>query len=60
MLMFASFNFLYGLYCAIGAVITSFTTPYGYETTDISIISLVFSVSGILNSFYIGTLLDKY
>lgn len=30
MFMFASFNFLYGLYCAIAAVITSFTTPYEY------------------------------
>jgi predicted MFS family arabinose efflux permease len=60
MFMFASFNFLYGLYCAIAAVITSFTTPYGYETSDISIICLIFSVAGILNSFFIGTLLDKY
>lgn len=60
MFMFASFNFLYGLYCAIAGVITSFTTPYHYETSDISIICFVFSVSGIFNSFFIGTLLDKY
>ena len=60
MFMFGSFNFLYGLYSAIAAVITSFTTPYGYETSDVSIICVVFSVSGILNSFFIGTLLDKY
>jgi Na+/melibiose symporter-like transporter len=60
MFMFASFNFLYGLYCAIAAVITSFTTPYGYGTSDISIICLIFSVAGIINSFFIGTLLDKY
>lgn len=60
MFMFGSFNFLYGLYCAIAAVITSFTTPYNYGTSDISIICLVFSVAGILNSFFLGTLLDKY
>ena len=60
MFMFSSFNFLYGLYSAIGAVITSFTSPYGYETSDVSIICLVFSVAGILNSFYIGSLLDKH
>jgi MFS transporter, FLVCR family, feline leukemia virus subgroup C receptor-related protein len=60
MFMFGSFNFLYGLYSAIAAVITSFTTPYGYETSDVSIICVVFSVSGILNSFFIGTLLDKH
>lgn len=58
--MFTSFNFLYGLYCAIAGVITSFTSPYKYETSDVSIICLVFSVSGILNSFFLGTLLDKY
>lgn len=28
--LFISFNFLYGLYCAISAVISSFTDPYGY------------------------------
>ncbi len=60
MFMFASFNFLYGLYCAIAAVITSYTTPYQYETSDVSIICLIFSVAGIINSFFIGTLLDKY
>ena len=60
MFMFTSFNFLYGLYCAISGVITSFTTPYGYTAQNISVICLVFSIAGILNSFFLGTLLDKY
>lgn len=58
--LFISFNFIYGLYCAISGVITSFTDPYGYGTSDISVICLVFTLSGIFNSFFIGTLLDKY
>ena len=58
--LFISFNFLYGLYCAISAVISSFTDPYGYEVQDISVMCLVFSLAGIFNSFFIGPLLDKY
>ena len=58
--LFISFNFLYGLYCAISGVISSFTEPYHYKSSDISIICLVFMISGIFNSFFIGTLLDKY
>lgn len=60
MFMFTSFSFLYGLYCAISGVISSFTTTYKYDTQDISVICLIFSVAGILNSFFLGTLLDKY
>lgn len=30
MCLFISFNFSYGLYCAISGVISSFTDPYGY------------------------------
>lgn len=58
--MFLSFNFLYGLYCAISGVISSFTDPYGYTPGNISIICISFSIAGIFNSFFIGTLLDKY
>jgi MFS transporter, FLVCR family, feline leukemia virus subgroup C receptor-related protein len=60
MFMLISCVFLYGLNSAIAGVITSFTAPYFYETSDISIASLIFMVSGIFNSFFIGTLLDKY
>lgn len=55
-----SFNFLYGLYSAIASSITSFTTPYHFTASDNSVICLVFLISGILFSFFIGTLLDKY
>jgi predicted MFS family arabinose efflux permease len=58
--LFVCFNFLYGLYSAIASSITSFTTPYGFTPSDNSIICLVFLISGILFSFFIGTILDKY
>ena len=59
-MLFLCFNFLYGLYSAIAASISSFTTPYGFGASDNSIICLVFLISGILFSFFIGTILDKY
>ncbi len=59
-MLFICFNFLYGLYSAIAGVITSFTKPYDYTTQDNSIVCLVFLVAGIFNSFFIGTILDKY
>lgn len=58
--MFICFNSLYGLYCAISGVMAAFTDYYKYTSSEISIVCLMFSISGILNSFFIGTLLDKY
>jgi predicted MFS family arabinose efflux permease len=58
--MFLSFNFLYGLYCAISGVMAAFTDYYHYTSNEISIVCLMFSIAGILNSFFIGMLLDKY
>ena len=60
MFLFITFNFLYGLYSAISGVISSFTTPYDYLPSDISVMCLAFLLAGILNSFFIGILLDKY
>lgn len=58
--LFISFNFLYGLYCAISGIIAQFTSYYKFTTSENSIICLVFLMSGIFNSFLMGTLLDKY
>ena len=58
--LFLAFNFLYGLQSAIAGVISSFTEPYHYKSSDISIICMVFMLAGIFNSFFIGVLLDKY
>ncbi len=60
MFMMISCVFLYGLNSAIGGVITTFTDPYPYDTSDISVAILVFMVSGVVNSFFLGSLLDKY
>lgn len=58
--LFINFNFLYGLYSAISGVISSFTEPNGFKPSDVSVLALAFLIAGILNSFFIGTLLDKY
>ena len=59
-LLFFCFNFIYGVYSALATVISSLTHPYGYKISDNSVFSLVFLVAGILNSFFLGTILDKY
>ena len=58
--LFFTFMFIYGLYCAIAGVLSSFTEPYGYSSSDNSVICLCFLIAGVLNSFFIGSLLDKY
>jgi predicted MFS family arabinose efflux permease len=59
-LLFLCFNFVYGIYSAVGTVISSLTKPYGFSIADNSVFSLVFLVAGIFNSFFLGTILDKY
>jgi hypothetical protein len=59
-LLFFTFNFIYGVYSAMGTVISNLTVPYDYKVTDVSVFCLVFLIAGIFNSFFLGTLLDKY
>ena len=58
--LFITFNFIYGMYCALGAIVSALTGPYGYDISANSILCLVFLISGILTSFFVGTVLDKY
>jgi nitrate/nitrite transporter NarK len=58
--LFLCFNFIYGSYSAIASVLSSMTEPYGYNPQENSIVALVFMLSGIFNSFFLGTILDKY
>ena len=58
--LFMCFNFLYGSYSAIASVLSSLTEPYKYTPQENSIVALVFMISGIFNSFFIGTIMDKY
>jgi len=55
-----SFNFLYGIYTSLGAVVAELTHPYGYEPSDNSIFGATFILSGVIGSFVYGVLLDKY
>lgn len=59
-LLFFTFNFIYGMYCAMGAIISALTSPFGYDISSNSVLCLVFLISGILTSFFVGTVLDKY
>lgn len=59
-LLFLCFNCIYGMYCAMGAIISALTSPYNYNISDNSVLCLVFLISGILTSFFVGTVLDKY
>lgn len=36
------------------------TSPYQYTISDNSIFCLAFLIAGIFNSFFLGTILDKY
>lgn len=54
------FTFLYGVYTATGAVIAFITGYYDYTSADNSIFAAVFIITGVLASFVIGVILDKY
>lgn len=53
------FTFLYGVYTSLGAVVSFITEPY-YEPSDNSIFASVLIVCGVLGSFIISVILDKY
>lgn len=59
-LMGITFCGLYGIYTSLGSVVSSITSPYGYTSIDNAIFGAVFIFSGVLGSFVIGILLDKY
>lgn len=58
-LVVISFNFLYGIYTSIGAVVAELTSPYGYKPSDNSIFAATFVISGVIGSFIISIIMDK-
>lgn len=44
----------------MGAIYANLAASYDYSLTSISLSCMLFLVGGILNSFFLGTLLDKY
>jgi Na+/melibiose symporter-like transporter len=59
LLLVASFNFLYGIYTALGAVVSTITAPYGYTSNDNSVFGATFIMFGVFSSFVVGIILDK-
>jgi len=60
LLLTVTFTFLYGLYTSLGAVVSSITSPFGYDSFDNSIFGASFIFCGVVGSFIIGVMLDKY
>jgi hypothetical protein len=54
-----TFTFLYGIYTAIGSVVSTITKPYGYTTIDNAMFGAIFIFGGVLGSFICGVILDK-
>ena len=59
-LLFVTFNCIYGIYSCIGAIIGTLTAPYGYSVSDNSILCMATLLSGVIAAFFLGSLLDKY
>ena len=55
-----TFTFLYGIYTSLGAVVSSVTKPFGFNSSDNSIFGATFIFFGVVGSFFFGVMLDKY
>jgi len=58
--LFFVFNFIYGIYGSLCSTIANIAFSYGYSVNANSAMCLVYLVGGIFNSFFLGTILDKY
>lgn len=59
-LLFITFNFIYAIQASMGAIYANLASMYNYPMSSNSMCCLLFLVGGILNSFFLGSLLDKY
>ncbi|CDW79334.1 UNKNOWN [Stylonychia lemnae] len=59
LLLSGTFTFLYGIYTSLGAVVSSVTTPFGFNAVDNSIFGATFIFFGVVGSFFFGVMLDK-
>lgn len=60
MMLLLTFNFIYGVHSAVGGTISLLGNHYGYSVAINSIMCFVYLTGGIFNSFFLGTVLDKY
>jgi sugar phosphate permease len=59
-LLFICYNFIYGVQTSMGGIYANLAGSFGYSLTSNSLSCLLFLVGGIFNSFFLGSLLDKY
>lgn len=59
LLLCVSFTTLYGVYTAVGAVVSALTKPYGFSPTHNAIFGGTFILSGVTGSFVVSMILDK-
>ena len=58
-IMAVIFMILYGIYTAVGTVVSPLYEPFGYTTAEISILGATFIFSGVVASIIIGYVLGK-
>lgn len=54
------FTLVYSVYTCLATVISPISEPYGFDPTDASIMGACFVLSGVVGSFMISIMLDKY
>jgi cyanate permease len=59
MLLTFSFTNVYGVYIAVGTIITYLLEPYGYDSSDAGVMLGAVVVFGVIGSFCFSILLDK-
>lgn len=58
-LLLVSYNFLYGIYTTMGAVVSNLTSPYGYSTSETALFGASFILAGVFASFGFSVVLDR-
>jgi len=59
-LLFFVFSLIYGIYGALPSIISQLTEPYAYTDVDNAIFGSLFLVGGVISSFVVGVILDKF
>ena len=60
LLLGLTYNAQYGSYSCLGAIVSSLVTPFGYSTSETSILGATFIVAGLIGSFVCSYFLDKH
>lgn len=55
-----NYGVFYGIYIALGALLSPILSPYGYSGLDIALVGIFFISCGVIGIFVYGFILDKY